>query len=100
MFPQLGQVELDYCWGGLVDITRDRYPRAGREEGLWYAMGYSGHGAQMSTLMGMMMAEAILGQSDRNPVKGLSWPAVPGHFGKPWFLPLVGLYYKTLDRFR
>jgi hypothetical protein len=23
---------------------------------------------------------------------------VPGHFGKPWFLPLVGMYYKMLDR--
>ncbi len=46
-------VPLDYCWGGLVDMTQDRYPRAGRtEDGLWYAMGYSGHGAQMSNLMG------------------------------------------------
>lgn len=31
-------------------------------------------------------------------MKGLDWPAVPGHFGKPWFLPLVGMYYKVLDR--
>ena len=30
----------------------------------------------------------------------LAWPAVPGHFGKPWFLPLVGLYYQLLDRLR
>ncbi|UPG74731.1 FAD-binding oxidoreductase (plasmid) [Roseomonas gilardii subsp. gilardii] len=100
MFPQLGGVEIDYCWGGLVDMTKDRYPRAGREDGVWYAMGYSGHGAQMSTHMGTVMADAILGRADRNPVKGLAWPAVPGHFGKPWFLPLVGLYYKALDRVR
>ena len=100
IFPQLAQVEIDYCWGGLVDMTKDRYPRAGREDGVWYAMGYSGHGAQMSTHLGVIMADAILGRPDRNPLKGLSWPAVPGHFGKPWFLPLVGLYYKTLDRFQ
>ena len=38
---------------------------------------------------------------DRNPLKaGLDWPAVPGHFGKPWFLPLVGAYYKALDYIR
>ncbi len=98
IFPQLSNVEIDYCWGGLVDITKDRYPRAGYHDGLWYAMGYSGHGAQLSTHLGMAIADAILGRPDRNPVKGLDWPAVPGHFGKPWFLPLVGLYYRMLDR--
>jgi len=100
IFPQLAKVEIDYCWGGLVDMTKDRYPRAGFVDGVWYAMGYSGHGAQLSTHLGMIMADAILGKPDRNPLKGLDWPAVPGHFGKPWFLPLVGLYYKTLDRFQ
>jgi glycine/D-amino acid oxidase-like deaminating enzyme len=97
-FPQLASIEIDYCWGGLVDMTRDRYPRAGHIDGLWYAMGYSGHGAQLSTHLGMVMADEILGRTDANPLKGLDWPAVPGHFGKPWFLPLVGLYYKALDR--
>jgi len=100
MFPQLGDIGIDYCWGGLVDMTQDRYPRAGRQDGVWYAMGYSGHGTQMSTHMGVTMAETILGRPDRNPVQGLAWPAVPGHFGQPWFLPLVGLYYKALDRLK
>ncbi|NGO50814.1 NAD(P)/FAD-dependent oxidoreductase [Allomesorhizobium camelthorni] len=100
IFPHLAKIEIDYCWGGLVDMTKDRFPRAGYADGLWYAMGYSGHGAQMSTHLGIVMADAILGKADRNPVKGLAWPAVPGHFGKPWFLPIVGLYYKALDRFQ
>ncbi|WP_105385021.1 NAD(P)/FAD-dependent oxidoreductase [Neorhizobium alkalisoli] len=98
IFPQLADVEIDYCWGGLVDMTKDRFPRAGYQDGAWYAMGYSGHGAQLSTHLGMTIADAILGRPDHNPLKGLEWPAVPGHFGKPWFLPLVGLYYKILDR--
>lgn len=98
IFPQLAGVEIDYCWGGLVDMTKDRFPRAGYHDGVWYAMGYSGHGAQLSTHLGMMIADAILDRPDRNPLKGLEWPAVPGHFGKPWFLPLVGMYYKMLDR--
>ena len=100
IFPQLADVEIDYCWGGLVDMTKDRFPRAGYRDGAWYAMGYSGHGAQLSTHLGMTIADAILGRPDRNPLKDLDWPAVPGHFGKPWFLPLVGLYYKLLDRIR
>lgn len=98
IFPQLAGVEIEYCWGGLVDMTKDRYPRAGYHDGVWFAMGYSGHGAQLSTHLGMLLADAILGRGDANPLKGLPWPAVPGHFGKPWFLPLVGLYYSALDR--
>jgi len=98
LLPMLAGVEIDYCWGGLVDMTKDRYPRAGYHDGLWYAMGYSGHGAQLSTHLGMVMADAMLGKHDANPVKGLDWPAVPGHFGQPWFLPLVGMYYKMLDK--
>ena len=97
-FPQLAGIPIDYCWGGLVDMTSDRYPRAGHQDGLWYAMGYSGHGAQLSTHLGMIIADAMLGREDKNPIKGLHWPAMPGHFGKPWFLPLVGMYYKMLDR--
>lgn len=100
IFPQLKGIDIDYCWGGLVDMTADRYPRAGFHDGLWYAMGYSGHGAQLSTHLGMIIADAILGRADRNPMRDYPWPAVPGHFGKPWFLPLVGQYYKMLDRFQ
>lgn len=98
LFPTLAHVPIEYCWGGLVDMTADRYPRAGYHDGLWYAMGYSGHGAQLATHLGMIMGDAISGKPDANPLRGLDWPAVPGHFGKPWFLPLVGLYYKFLDR--
>ncbi|RWE32402.1 FAD-binding oxidoreductase, partial [Mesorhizobium sp.] len=97
IFPQLAKVEIDYCWGGLVDMTKDRFPRAGYHDGVWYAMGYSGHGAQLSTHLGMILADAMLGREDRNPMKGVEWPSIPGYSGKPWFLPMVGLYYKALD---
>lgn len=98
IFPALAGVQLDYCWGGLVDMTADRFPRTGQAEGLWYAMGYSGHGAQLATHMGEMVADRILGLPRENPFEGLPWPAVRGHFGKPWFLPLVGAWYGLKDR--
>ncbi|BEV13433.1 hypothetical protein HBDW_02210 [Herbaspirillum sp. DW155] len=25
------------------------------------------------------------------------WPAIPGHFGRPWFLPVVGAWYRLKD---
>lgn len=97
MFPQLAQVKVDYCWGGLVDMTSDRLPRAGEHDGVFYSMGYSGHGVQMSVHMGQIMADVMEGKAQANPWKDLNWPAIPGHFGKPWFLPLVGAYYRYQD---
>jgi hypothetical protein len=63
-------------------------------------MGYSGHGTQMSTLMGTIMAEVMDGRAELNPWKDFNWPAIPGHLGPPWFLPLVGAYYRIKDRFQ
>jgi len=98
IFPELSATRIDYCWGGMVDMTRDRLPRAGERNGIYYSMGYSGHGTQMSTLMGTIMAEVMDGRTDLNPWKDLAWPAIPGHFGPPWFLPLVGAYYRLKDK--
>jgi len=99
IFPQLADVEIDYCWGGVVDMTRDRLPQAGERNGVWYSTGYSGHGTQMSVHMGQVMARLISGEAVPNPWGGRAWPAIPGHFGPPWFLPLVGAYYRAKDRF-
>ena len=96
-FPELANVRLDYCWGGLVDITADRLPRAGQHDGLYYSMGYSGHGVQMSVHMGRVMADVLYGAAASNPWRELEWPAIPGHFGHAWFLPLVGAYYRMQD---
>lgn len=98
IFPQLGHVRLDYCWGGLVDMTQDRLPHAGERDGLFYSMGYSGHGTQMSVHMGERMAAVMAGDAAANPWRERDWPAIPGHFGPPWFLPAVGLYYQLKDR--
>jgi glycine/D-amino acid oxidase-like deaminating enzyme len=97
VFPELADVRIDYCWGGMVDMTPNRLPRAGAREGVYYSMGYSGHGTQMATLMGTLMAEIMDGRADLNPWKDFGWRAIPGHFGKPWFLPFVGAWYRLKD---
>jgi len=97
MFPELRGIGIDYCWGGLVDMTADRLPRAGEHRGMYFSTGYSGHGVQMSVHMGQVMADVMAGKPERNPWQGLDWPAIPGHFGKPWFLPVVGAYYRFQD---
>jgi glycine/D-amino acid oxidase-like deaminating enzyme len=96
-FPELADVGIDYCWGGLVDMTQDRLPRAGSHRGLHFAMGYSGHGVQMSVHMGQQMARILGGESQANPWEGHPWSPIPGHFGYPWFLPAVGWWFRLKD---
>jgi glycine/D-amino acid oxidase-like deaminating enzyme len=79
-------------------MTQDRLPHAGERDGLYYSTGYSGHGTQMSVLMGERMAAVMAGDAAANPWQGRGWPAIPGHVGPPWFLPAVGLYYQLKDR--
>jgi glycine/D-amino acid oxidase-like deaminating enzyme len=94
IFPQLANTKIDYCWGGEIDMTWDRLPHAGEKDGLFYSMGYSGHGAQMSVHMGECMSRVMAGDASANPWRDNHWTAIPGHFGPPWFLPAVGAYYR------
>jgi glycine/D-amino acid oxidase-like deaminating enzyme len=100
VFPQLADAMVDYCWGGLVDMSMDRMVHAGEHDGLFYSVGYSGHGVQMATYMGKQMAEYMNGVPDANPWRDLAFKRIPGHVGPPWFLPFAGAYYKFQDLIR
>jgi len=66
VFPQLGEVPVDYLWGGYVDISLNRAPHWGRMGGnVYFAQGFSGHGVATTGLAGRLLAEAISGQSRR-----------------------------------
>ncbi|MFI6676758.1 NAD(P)/FAD-dependent oxidoreductase [Kribbella sp. NPDC050470] len=97
-FPQLADARIDYCWGGQVDMTLDRMVKAGQHDGVYYAMGYAGHGVQMATYMGRQMAAYMSGVPEANIWSDFEFRRIPGHFGPPWFLPFAGAYYKFKDR--
>jgi glycine/D-amino acid oxidase-like deaminating enzyme len=98
VFPQLSDTRVDYCWGGQVDMTLDRMVKAGQHDGVYYSMGYAGHGVQMATFMGRQMAEYMSGVPEANVWRDFEFRRIPGHFGPPWFLPFAGAYYKFKDR--
>ena len=100
VFPQLALAKVDYCWGGLVDMSMDRMVHAGERDGVFYSLGYSGHGVQMATHMGRQMADYMNGSFDANPWRDLDFKRIPGHFGPPWFLPFAGAYYRFQDAIR
>ena len=99
VFPALRDVRVEYVWGGTLDFTFDMLPHAGQIDGMYYAMGYAGHGVAMATYLGVKMGAAIAGGADENPFAGLPFPSAPLglYHGTPWFLPFAGAWYKFLD---
>ncbi len=100
IFPELTGTPVDYAWSGNVAFTRDQMPRAGILDGAFYAGGYSGHGIAMASYLGALMARRIAGETFDHPLLDTPFPPLPFSRlsgGRPWFLPLVGAYYRFRD---
>lgn len=99
VYPQLSDARIDYVWGGTLDFAFDIMPHAGQMDGMYYAVGYAGHGVAMATYQGQKIAELMAGDNPENPFVGIPFPGAPlGLYnGKPWFLPFAGAWYKLLD---
>lgn len=50
--------------------------------------------------LGSTMTDVMDGRPDLNPWKDFDWPAIPGYFGRPWFLPVLGAYYRMKELVR
>jgi gamma-glutamylputrescine oxidase len=80
VYPQLGNVAVDYAWGGAVAITMKRLPFIRRvRPGLYAASGYSGQGVALAPYAGRVLAQAILGDPARlDRFASLPCPRFPG----------------------
>lgn len=66
VFPQAADLNIDYAWGGFVDVTMNRAPDLGRiGSSLYYAQGFSGHGLSFAGMAGKLIAEAMSGDASR-----------------------------------
>jgi glycine/D-amino acid oxidase-like deaminating enzyme len=99
VYPQLRDARVEYVWGGTLDFAFDIMPHAGQMDGMYYAVGYAGHGVAMATYQGQKIAELMAGDKPENPFVGIPFPGAPlGLYnGRPWFLPFAGAWYKFLD---
>lgn len=100
VFPELADAKIDYGWGGAVAVTMNRLPHIGRRGNIFYAHGFSGHGALVTTLAGELIAEAMAGTAERFDVLA-NLPSKPFPGGKWLRQPLatVGLlYYAMKDK--
>lgn len=100
VYPMLASLPMEYAWSGTVGITVTRMPHFGRlSERIVFAHGYSGQGVALTALGGKLMAEAVLGHTERFDV----FARVPAKAfpGGTWLRkPLItaGLFaYKLMD---
>ncbi|HXA82567.1 MAG TPA: FAD-dependent oxidoreductase, partial [Methylomirabilota bacterium] len=99
VYPQLRDVKVEYVWGGTLDFAMDVMPHSGKIDGMYFALGFAGHGVAAVTWMGAKLAGVICGDPDDNPFSLIPFPGAPLGLrsGNTWALPLAGAYYKVLD---
>lgn len=99
MFPELGDTKIVNAWSGLMAFTFDFLPKLGTQDGLHYAIACNGgSGIVMMSWLGRKAALNILGSTNRGSAfEGLPFKAQPFYSGKPWFVPVVGSYYRFRD---
>jgi glycine/D-amino acid oxidase-like deaminating enzyme len=98
IFPEIAGVELTHVWGGNLAATFDLLPHLGRtSSGVWYAVGYGGHGMSHATHLGTEVGSLIGGATDESPFLGLPHATRFYYRGTPWFLTAGGILFRGLD---
>jgi len=101
VYPDLGDVAIDYAWGGTLALSRTKMPVMRRvRAGVYTSGGYTGQGVAIAVLAGKLIGEAIAGDRGRFDLYAkLPAPKFPG--GK-WLryptLVLAMAWYGLLDR--
>lgn len=76
-YPQLQGLKTELAWSGLMAYARHLMPQIGMmQPDVWHATAFGGHGLNTTAIAGKVVAEGILGQSERYRLYrnfGLSW---------------------------
>ncbi|GGP21567.1 NAD(P)/FAD-dependent oxidoreductase [Silvimonas iriomotensis] len=101
VFPQLKGVEIDYAWGGHIDISMRRTPDVGRKGNRYWLQGYSGHGVLPTLAAATAVSNALLGDTELLDLyQRIRNPGFPG--GPLLAAPLEAVgkaYYRVRDLF-
>lgn len=99
IFPELENTKIDYSWCGKVAYTFDHTPHLGKQDGLYYAIGYCGSGVTRSIYLARQLSRQILGQDNHQTAfDDLEFKTKPFYTGNPWFMPTVLKWHSFLDR--
>jgi glycine/D-amino acid oxidase-like deaminating enzyme len=97
-WPSLADKEITHVWGGKLGVPFDLTPHMGQVDGVWYAMGYGGHGVGLSTQLGHEFAGMLLGEDPPSVFTRIPHRGRWYYRGRPWFLTPASALYRALDR--
>ena len=76
-YPQLADLRTELSWSGLMGYARHLMPQLGQiAPDSWHITAFGGHGLNTTAIAGKVLAEAILGETDRIKLFapfGLDW---------------------------
>ena len=65
VYPQLGEVEVEHAWSGVLGNALHRMPQIGElSPGLWLASAFGGHGLNTTAMAGNILAQAVVEGDD------------------------------------
>jgi glycine/D-amino acid oxidase-like deaminating enzyme len=97
--PQLAGVKVTHAWTGNVAFAFDFLPHMGVSEGMHYCLACNGSGIAMMSYLGHQTARKIIGGGNRvSAFEEIDFPTHALYGGNPWFLPLVGSWYRMRDK--
>lgn len=99
-FPSLKDAAITHSWFGNVCFAYDFVSHVGRmDDGVYYSSCCNGNGISMSTYLGHRSALMLLEKPGSDTgVVNTKFPRLYFYNGHPWFLPVVGSWYRFLDR--
>ena len=83
IFPKLAGISFESTWSGIVDMTLDFAPTVGtmgKHGNLYYAVGFCGHGVNLTSLFGRILADLAAGEGER-------WRGLPFVNHRPPYVP-------------
>ncbi len=99
LFPQIKTAKITHSWMGFVAYTFDTLPHLGKQDGIYYAMGYCGSGVSLATYFGMRIGQQVLGKAEGDsPLTNVPFQTRPLYSGNPWFLAPSVWWYQMLDK--
>jgi gamma-glutamylputrescine oxidase len=83
IYPKLSGIEFAMSWDGVIDWSLDAAPSVGctgRHKNVFYGIGYSGHGVNLTSVFGRIIAELEAGREE-------SWSRYPFVNNRLYYVP-------------
>jgi gamma-glutamylputrescine oxidase len=83
IYPKLAGIEFAQSWDGVVDWSLDASPSVGctgRHKNIFYGIGYSGHGVNLTSVFGRIIADLEAGREEL-------WKPYPFVNSHPYYVP-------------